>query len=445
MTSCADAVPDNDISLRFQYAQEAHQKLFLEDACPVCYATLGSAVAVCGRGHAVCSKCNASWDSTCAVCRDPDIQMLALTDDEADVAFEREMRVCAAMLPAAARAAPAEERALARYGAASSGTLHAVMLVLESAPAPAARALYVLIDISTSMDDALPRINCRALFAECAARAVTLCVVTFGTAARTVFGPARIAASDRPPTLRADGSTAMHLGLRHVRELIEAGAGAEAADAFPEVRIVTDGECDDHAAAAEEMRALSRVASVFFVATGGYIFENCSALLANDTSRFEFVEPEDAHAALAPGSGATRVSIPGGEASRMYRNGNVTAPVGGAHFVLSGAPVAFTGDVDCAALCARRDLTLDYEIRTFLLAATALAYVKAATFDTVNDGMRRARKLARARRVVCTYGAFPEIVAVIDAGIASIRTGREASNSLARLATCAARAVSQAP
>jgi len=447
MTSFAAAVPDNDISLRFQYAQETHQKLFMDDACPVCYGTLGSAVAVCGKGHAVCSKCNAAWASSCAVCRDEDIQMLALTDDDADVAFDGEMRVCAAMVPAQPErlAGPCAE-ALARYGAASSGTLDAVMLVLERAAAPAqtARALYVLIDVSASMDDVLPLIGFRALLAECAARAVTLCVVTFGSSATTVFGPARVAASDFIPPMRTDGSTAMHLGLHHVRELIEAEASKAAAEGFPEVRIVTDGECDDRAAAIGEMRALARVASVFLVATGAYVFENCSELLANDTTKFEFVAPEDAHAALAP-TGATRVAVQGGAASRMYCNGNVTAPCDGVHHVFSGAPVAFTGDVGYAALSPRRDLTLDYEIRTFLLASTALAYVKAATFDTANDGMRRARKLARARRVLCTYGTFPEIVAVIDAGIASIRTGREASNSLARLATCAARAVSQAP
>lgn len=452
MTSFAATVPDDDISLRFQYAQEAHQRLFLDDACPVCFGVLGSTVAICGKGHAVCARCNAAWRSNCAVCRDADVKLFALTDDEADLAFEDEMRVCAAMLPAPAPAptASAHSETAARYGAAVSGTLDAVMLVLHDDEAPVERTLYVLIDVSDSMSDTLPRIDSRAIFAECAARGVRLCVVTFGSAARTVFGPARVAASDLLPTLRTDGSTAMHVGLCHVRELIEAEAwkaaeGAGAAEGFPEVRVVTDGECDDRAATLDEMRALSRVASVFMVATGAYIFENCSQLLDNDTSKFAFLDAESVHGALVPTTGLRRVPINGSEASRMHRNGNVTAPVGGTHYAFSGTPVAFTGDVDCTALAARRDLALDFEIRMFLLASTALAYVKAATFDTGNDGARRARKLARAKRVLGKYGTFPEIVTMIDAGIASIQTGREASNSLARLATCAARAHSQAP
>jgi hypothetical protein len=56
MTSFAGDKVDDDISLRAQYAQEAHQKLFLEDACPVCFGPIGSTVAICGRGHPTCAK-----------------------------------------------------------------------------------------------------------------------------------------------------------------------------------------------------------------------------------------------------------------------------------------------------------------------------------------------------------------------------------------------------
>ena len=58
-------------------------------------------------------------------------------------------------------------------------------------------------------------------------------------------------------------------------------------------------------------------------------------------------------------------------------------------------------------------------------------------------GPVRARKLERARRVVAKYGSFPEIAAMIEAGIESIEAGREQSNALARMASCAARAHTQ--
>jgi hypothetical protein len=430
-TSCASVVADVDIDLRAR----CRRKLFLDDACPICLAALGRSVAVCALGHGVCGACQAAWGGSCAVCRDPDVEVVALEDDEEDLAFERDMAAAAALAPArpglAAGIGPAE------YGEATGNGLTARLFTLRAVEAAAA-TLVVLLDVSGSMREALPLVGLGGVFAECAATGARLCVVTFGSDARTVFGPARVSPGDVPPRPRADGGTALHLGLDHVGAIVD-GLG----DDVCEVRVVTDGEADDRALAIEAMRRLAGRADVRLVATGAYTFANCSELLDNDTSRFEFVAPHDVEAALMPAAGLRRVSVGGDEGSRMYRNGNVTAPVGGVHAFFDGAgTVAFTGNVDVAALGARHAPGLDFEVRRFVLSATGLSYAKRATF--AHDlGAGRARKLERARRVVAKYGSFPEIAAMIDAGIESIEAGREQSNALARMATCAARAHTQ--
>jgi len=447
MTSCAGVVPDADIAIR----AACNKKLFLEEACPVCFGELGRSVAICNEGHAMCVACNAAWSGGCPVCRDRTVEVVTLADDEHDLAFERDMRVAASMLPHE-RAVPADvpTDALATYGAASGEGVAAVLVsmrpaesALGSAVGPTARrAVCVLIDVSASMLGYIARIDLRPLFAECAQTGAVLLVATFGTCAQTVFGPAVVTGSDSPPALHAGGSTALHLGLDHVRTLLESmGHGVG------EVRVVTDGEADCPNSALESMRAVAALADVFLIATGGYCFGKCSDLLDNDTSKFEFLAPEDVGAALRPTSGMRRISVPCSADSRMYRNGNVTAPVDSKHSFFASAEysVAFTGEVDISSLAARRDAALDFEVRRFLLSATALAHAKRVSFDRSIGDLARARKLARAKKIVAASGSFPDILARIDARVASIETGREESNTIARMATCAARAYTQMP
>jgi hypothetical protein len=112
MTSCAGVVPDADIAIR----AACTKKLFLEEACPVCFGELGRSVAICNEGHAMCVACNAAWSGGCPVCRDRTVEVVTLADDEHDLAFERDMRVAASMLPHE-RAVPADvPTATARTG-----------------------------------------------------------------------------------------------------------------------------------------------------------------------------------------------------------------------------------------------------------------------------------------------------------------------------------------
>ena len=496
--------------------------LFVEDTseCPVCREPFET-VAVYQCGHFLCGECHGklvngdfpfvSDPNHCIVCKDATphgsviLHKLALGRHNTSASFSNKMNHAHKWTVAPPPSSPVSEssqlESSSRGAAAAAAAARVRFLPMLHPDDASASALIVeiptsevattetdvnhavfhfLIDVSGSMSDFLTRLRSNGTLHQLTQRLIG-CFVSFSKFSddvTTVIPPVLVQVDNAESIaatlldgLHAEGRTALHLGIGHLRthilpEMTRVLGGGSVRTREHLVVILTDGEADCTQLAADEFKQLEATCSPFLLGVGeNYSFDACDQIVRRDTTKYAHIDDE----ATLVDHMCNRADIERffvrstAEDSLMYHNGNVTSHVNGVHELVlrrranEKTSVVFT-NVDEKTLTRndvpveiQRDISLGFSFHKIIHTTIALAHIKDLSLGASHRDMYATiHALACAKNVIRSFGvglgaSYADLMDMIDTQVSmftrmlSSRSDSvercHSSNTTARLAT----------
>lgn len=487
--------------------------LFVEDTseCPVCREPFET-VAVYQCGHFLCGECHGklvngdfpfvSDPNHCIVCKDATprgsviIHKLALGRHNTSASFSKKMNHAHKWTVAPPPSSVSEssqlesprEAARVRFlpmlhpdDASTSALIVEIPTLEDTTETDVNRAVFhFLIDVSGSMSDFLTRLRSNGTLHQLTQRLIG-CFVSFSKFSDdviTVIPPVLVQVDNAESIsaklldgLHAEGRTALHLGIGHLRthmlpEMTRVLGGESVRTREHLAVILTDGEADCTQLAADEFRQLEATCSTFLLGVGeNYSFDACDQIVRRDTTKYAHIDDEATlvdH--MCNRADIQRLFIRAtAEDSLMYYNGNVTSPVDGVHELVlrrranEKTSVVFT-NVDEKTLTRddvpveiQRDVNLGFSFHKIIHTTIALAHIKDLSLGVSHRDMYASiHALACAKSVIRSFGvglgaSYADLMDMIDTQVSmftrmlssraeSVERGHS-SNTTARLAT----------